>query len=111
MTPVQSLRERFDRDPLPVKWGGIASDLLRLSGLARSSEPDREALQGVLTETKFFTEWLAPQVGLKDQETILLLQRTLADFSPAEAGHKNFGAQMQEWSGKIFEVSGLAGRG
>ena len=108
MTSIQSLRERFSRDPLPLQWGGIASDLLRLSSMAHAEKADVAGLQNVLTETKFFTEWLAPQVDLKNQEAILSLQRTLASFSSAQIDLEEFQAKTREWSDKILHISGLA---
>jgi hypothetical protein len=108
VTPqIKSLKERFDRDPVTARWGGIASDLLRLSSIAGSKAADPEAFESVLIETKLFTEWLAPDVTLGQQETILSLQRALADFSPPKRDLKKIESGAREWSDKILGISGL----
>ena len=108
MTPIGALKERFDRDPVPLKWGGIASDLLRISTMAHAEKLDTDTFRNVLIETKFFTEWLAPQVGLQEQETILSLQRTLSDISIAHPDPKDIEAKTHAWSEKVLAISGLA---
>ena len=107
MTTIGLLKERFDRDPVPVKWGGIASDLLRLSSMARAEKLDTDIFRNVLTETKLFTEWLAPQVGFEEQETILSLQRILSGISAAQSNYKDIETKTHTWSDKVLVVSGL----
>lgn len=107
MTPIRSLRERFERDSIPVKWGSIASDLLRLSALARAKSPDSKIFQDVLTEAKLFTEWLAPQVAIKHQETILSLQRALSDISAGPPDYQDIEIKAHAWSDKVLDISGL----
>ena len=107
MTPIRSLKERFDRDPLPVRWGGIASDLLRLSSMAHDGTSDFKTFQDVLNETKLFTEWLAPQVGFKQQETILSLQRELSGISSGFSNDRSVEAKARAWSNKVLKISGL----
>ena len=105
MTPIGSLKQRFERDPLSVRWGGIASDLLRLSSMAHAEKLNVTAFQDVLTETKLFTEWLAPEVEFKDQETILSLQRALSDISLSRP--EEIEAKTRVWSEKVLTISGL----
>ena len=107
MTPIKALKERFDRDSLSLKWGSVASDLLRLSSMAGAPKPQCETIQGVLTETKHFTEWLAPQVDLEKQKTILSLQRVLVQLSSKASSFKEFKATTLRWSDKILRISGL----
>ena len=106
MISISLLKERFDRDSIPVKWGGIASDLLRLSSMGHAGKTASKSFDDVLSETKLFTEWLAPQVELKEQKTILSLQRTLVFFSPV---YKNLEIAARQWSDKVLELSGLKG--
>ena len=107
MTQIGLLRERFDRDPVSVKWGGIASDLLRLSTMAHANRLDSDAFRSVLTETKLFTEWLAPQVRFEEQETILSLQRTLSGISSPYPDPKDIEIKTHAWSDKVLDISGL----
>ena len=108
MTPLQLLKERFERDSVSIRWGGIASDLLRLSAMVHAKTFDPKIFQDILTETKLFTEWLAPQVGFEHQEAILSLQRDLSGVSPEYSSNKDIEANIRAWSGKVLEISGLA---
>ena len=107
MMNIRALKERFDRDPVPLKWGGIASDLLRISTMAHAQKLDTDIFQNVLTETKFFTEWLAPHVRLEEQETLLSLQRTLSGISSAYPDPKDIENKTHAWSDKVLDISGL----
>lgn|SRR3989338_7771081 len=81
MISINDLKIRFERDPLPLQWGAIASDLSRLSSIISSGSIRSKTFENVLIETKFFTEWLAPNVDLKGQTTILSLQQLLSRWS------------------------------
>lgn len=110
MIAVNNLRERFLKDPSPVRWGGIASDLARLASAANLSVGS-QAFQDVLTEVKLFTEWLAPDLGLEQQETLLSLQRQLSKWSGRSSiAASSLKREAERWSDRILEISGLRGR-
>ena len=106
MISCDELRTRFKRDPLPIRWGGIASDLARLSSLAHTGQRQSQAYQDVLTEIKLFSEWMAPEVKLDSQEKILSLQRALSSWldSPVVSRIEK---EASEWSEQILKISGL----
>ncbi len=109
MISLQALKERFAKDPVPLRWGGIASDLLRISSMAHAERLDVPAFRDVLNETKLFTEWIAPDVEPEAQTTILSLQRSLATWSPGGSlPAADLEEQAREWSEKILDLSGLA---
>lgn len=108
MMAINELKERFNSDPPPIRWGGIAADLLRLSNIAHSQKAFSPAFQDILLETKLFTEWLAPEAELKEQETILSLQRLLSKWSSSQTlNERQIEKEAREWSDKILGISGL----
>lgn len=50
------IRECYLRDELPTRLGGLAANLARIKSF--SSHPaDRELVESLLEESKFFIEW------------------------------------------------------
>ena len=110
MIPLRHLEQRFMKDSTPLKLGALASDLARLANLARSREVDVCALQNILTEIKFFTEWVGKEVSLSAQQIILSLQRTLAHWKTEElSAEKCFEIEQEskKWSDVILGIYGL----
>lgn len=108
MISIDDLRQRFLRDSLPIQWGGIASDLVRLSSMAHAEKVSSGTFRDVLTETKLFTEWLAPEVKPRDQETLLSLQRVLSSWSvDSHLKPARVEKEAGEWSGRILKISEL----
>ncbi len=73
----EQIRQRFLRDPLPIRLGGLAADLARISSFAENPD-NREAVASVLEESKSFAEWIAPDAPLETQEFLAKLQVILA---------------------------------
>lgn len=114
MISIDELNERFAKDSVPVRLGGIASDLARLAGLMRSHTNNSSSIENVLMELKLFTEWVAKDINLSAQETVLSLQRNLADWSLngfTGARLNDIEKQAQNWSGAILDISGLLHEG
>lgn len=107
MTNIKELKKRFDQDSLSYRWGGIASDLSRLSAMLASRSEDRQSFDDVLTETKFFTEWLAPELDLKNQKKLLTLQRKLSEWSDSSVARTSIESEAKKWSRQILKLSGL----
>ncbi|MGH9760571.1 MAG: hypothetical protein ACREAC_06975 [Blastocatellia bacterium] len=116
MKNQDAIRERYQRDPLPVRLGGLAANLARIESF--STHPDhREVVQGLVDESKLFIEWAAPDAAPQLQTELLELQRQLAQWhrnwrgiwdDPAEraAVAKTAGA----WSRSVLERSGVLDR-
>ena len=110
MIPLHELEKRFQRDPLPVRLGGIASDLGRLSGLAKTRRAGPDTLQGVLTELKLFTEWAGKEADLEVQRKLLSLQKDLATWDVGRTSKKFLPVmekKAKKWSTSILKTSGL----
>jgi hypothetical protein len=56
----EELRERFLRDPLPHRLGGLAATLGRISSSARKST-DPNVVLNLLDEAKHLIEWTAAE--------------------------------------------------
>ena len=110
MIPRSVLYARFMKDPVSVRLGGIASDLIRLSGLAKTNPANKPHFQSVLDETKFFTEWTAADLSIDAQEKILELQRVLVQWDGRLISHEQLSSVQQEakdWSEKVLLASGM----
>jgi len=109
----EKLRERFLRDPLPRRLGGLAATLGRISSVARKSS-NPENVTRLLEEAKYLIEWTAgetePEIAaeLMSMQTLVNLwlkawektnqskeQRTLLSF------------QAKLWSDRAIDFSGL----
>ena len=70
-------RERYLRDPLPMRLGNLASDLTRIASCAEDPDSHHIVL-GVLEESRYFAEWAgtdAPyetQVVLADTQQVVI---------------------------------------
>lgn len=60
MKNQQAIKERFLKDPLPIRLGHLASNLSRISFFSQATRRNREVINDVLEESKLFIEWVAP---------------------------------------------------
>jgi hypothetical protein len=108
-----AIRERYLRDILSVRLGGLAANLARIKSF--SDHPDHcDVVESLLNESKFFIEWMAPEAELELQAELVELQLELACWQlnwkkiwndpvkRAEAAGK-----ARIWSERILEKSGL----
>lgn len=73
----EQVRQRFVRDPLPVRLGGLAADLARIASFAENPL-NRHAVASLLEEGKYFAEWTAPDAPLDTQALLAEVQVVLA---------------------------------
>jgi hypothetical protein len=114
MKDMEQLRERFLRDPLPRRLGGLAATLGRISSSARNST-DPNVVPDLLDEAKHLIEWTAadtePEAGseLVDMQILLTLwQRTWAEASQIPGQRILLSVQAKGWSDQALDFSGLA---
>jgi hypothetical protein len=115
MTDLSQLRERYLRDPLPVRLGGLAANLARVQSF--SDHPAHcELVARLLEESAWFIEWTAPDAPLDTQMALLDCQRALARWRAAwgeiwhDAGRlAEVADQTGRWSERLLELSGLLG--
>jgi hypothetical protein len=113
MRDLAAIRERYLRDALPVRLGGLAANLARVKSF--SDHPDHcDVVEGLLDESKFFIEWTASDAGLELQAELVELQLQLACW---QLNWKNIwkdpvqraavAGKARSWSERILEMSGL----
>jgi hypothetical protein len=109
-TPV---RERFLRDSLPVRLGGLAANLRRIKSFA-AHEANREAIASVIDESKHFIEWTAADAEAETAAELVELQVLLARWQaawgrtwadPMQRGQMI--EQSHRWSDRVLALSGL----
>jgi hypothetical protein len=110
----ERMRERYLKDPLPIRLGGLAADLARLSSSARHSS-GAASVAKMLEESQYFIEWTAaeaePEVAaeLVDIQVMLALWRRA--WPEAQQNHLQrtlLSVQAKKWADQVLEYSGLA---
>lgn len=114
MTNKEKLRERFLRDPLPRRLGGLAATLGRISSSARKST-DPTIVASLLDEAKHLIEWTAAETEPETasqlvhiQVMISLWQRAWTEASQNPKQRLLLSVQAKDWSDKAVDFSGLA---
>ena len=114
MKDMEQLRERFLRDPLPRRLGGLAATLGRISSSARKST-DPNVVSNLLDEAKHLIEWTAadtePETAaelVRMQTMITLWQRAWEEASQNPKQRMLLSVQAKDWSDKAVDFSGLA---
>ena len=113
MPNKEKRRERYLRDPLPRRLGGLAATLGRVSSVARkSSDPTNVAR--LLEEAKYMIEWTAadaePEIAaeLVSMQTLLnLWLRAWDNASQYKEQRVLLSVQAKHWSDRALDFSGL----
>ena len=71
------IQERYLRDDLPVRLGGLAANLSRIKSFS-ANEAGEEVVEGLIDESKMFIEWTAAQTEINTAEKLVELQIQLA---------------------------------
>src|SRR5437667_274535 len=115
MNNQTSIHERYLRDSLPIRMGGLAANLARIKSFSNHSGHS-EAVKKLVEESKYFIEWTAADAGLPLRDELIELQKLLAGWQynwdeiwvdPASRG--SVSEQAGNWSDKILKRSGLLG--
>ena len=107
------IQERYMRDELPVRLGGLAANLSRIKSFS-ANEASRETVVNLIDESKMFIEWTAAQAEINTAAVMVDVQVQLALWQirweriwtdPAQ--RKLIAEQSGIWSKQILELSGL----
>ncbi|NWG04508.1 MAG: hypothetical protein HXY44_16770 [Syntrophaceae bacterium] len=108
-----TIRERYLRNNLPIRLGGLAANLARIKSF--SDHPGHyDVVESLLNESKYFIEWTALDTKLEIQTELVELQLQLACWQlnwkriwndPVERNTVSEKARL--WSERILEMSGL----
>jgi hypothetical protein len=114
MKNKEKLYQRFMRDPLPRRLGGLAATLGRISSSARQST-DAEQVTNLLDEAKHLIEWTAadaePEIAyqlVEMQRLIVLWQKIWAKTEATREQRILLVTQAKQWADQALEFSGLA---
>jgi len=114
MIAREKLRERFLRDPLPRRLGGLAATFGRISSSARRSS-DPAVVADLLDEARTLIEWTAGEVEPEAAGELVRIQTLLTLWQKAwEIASQNpqqrllLSLQAKDWSDKALIFSGLA---
>ena len=113
MIDREKLRQRFLRDPLARRLGGLAATFGRISSSARkSSEP--AIVVDLLDEARRMIEWTAGEAEPEAAAELVRIQTLLAVWQKAwETASQNpqqrllLSLQAKHWSDKVVDFSGL----
>jgi hypothetical protein len=113
MKNVNEVKNRYLKDELPVRLGGISADLARIASFAPMVD-NWKVVQSLLEESKFFIEWTAQEASLEQKAFLVELQIQLAlwhrDWAEIHTNSKErekLSQQASLWSKKVLEMSGL----
>ena len=114
MKNKQKLRERFMRDPLPRRLGGLSATLGRISSSAREAL-DPAQFANLLDEAKHLIEWTAadtdPDIAVEliaMQRLIILWQKAWIKTEAWKEQRILLATQAKHWSDQTLEFSGLS---
>lgn len=106
-------RERFLKDPLPRRLGGLAASLARISSSARRESRSESVLE-MMEECQHYIEWTAaeakPDVAaeLVDIQVALSLWRRIWLEARQNQGQRTLlSFKAKKWSDQVLEWSGL----
>jgi len=112
MTRFDVIRERYLRDGLNLRLGGLAANLARLASFSSRMKPHK-SVEYLLEESKWFIEWNVPDASLEVQAELVALQIQLAVWHRAWQQGRMEGSRLHEmisqaraWSSRILELSG-----
>ena len=107
------LKQRYLRDLLPTRLGGLSANLARIKTLTGKAV-SQETIIYLMRESKFFIEWTAMDADIDITVELVELQIQLALWQlrwtkiwadPVQ--RMEVAAQAQIWSDRILERSGL----
>jgi hypothetical protein len=73
MKDWSQIKERYLRDDLPVRLGGLAANLSRIKSFS-ANDAGRAAVESLIDESKMFIEWTAAQAEVSTAEKLIDLQ-------------------------------------
>lgn len=113
MREFTAIQERYLRDAAPIRLGGIAANLARITSFSHH-DANREVVERMLDESKWFIEWTAPEMDPDTAAALVELQLQLAQWQAHWARiwleteqRQAVMEQARSWSQRILEMSGL----
>jgi hypothetical protein len=110
-----TIRERFLRDDVSVRLGGLAANLSRIKSFA-NNEKNKSLVESLIEESKHFIEWTAQETEIETAAKLVELQVELAVWQ-IRMNHiwldadqrKQISEKSNNWSQQVLMASGLLG--
>ena len=113
MNKFEKLRSRYLSDSIPVRLGGLASNLARVASFSKH-DGHQEATVTVIKESKWFIEWTANDLDIGQTAELLRLKLQLARWQIQAPGswhdenwRRDLYRKAQQWSEQLLKMSGL----
>jgi hypothetical protein len=113
MKDWELIQERYLRDAIPVRLGGLAANLCRIKSFT-AYEESRDAVASLIEESKFFIEWTARDTKIEIAAELVELQIQLARWLytwlqiwPDPSRRQQVAEQSLAWSERVLALSGL----
>jgi len=113
MKDWKAIQERYLRDALPVRLGGLAANLRRIQSFSAHDE-NCDAVAGLIEESRFFIEWTARDTQIETAAELVELQVQLARWLytwlqiwPDSNLRTQVAEQSKAWSERVLALSGL----
>ena len=110
-----TIRERFLRDDISVRLGGLAANLSRIKSFA-NNEKNKAVVESLIDESKHFIEWTAHETEIDTAAKLVELQIVLALWQIKldkvwldTNQRKQISDQSNIWSQQVLMASGLLG--
>ena len=106
-------KERYLRDPLPIRLAGLAADFERIASSARHPTGSASVVE-MLEESQYYIEWTAAEAELYVAGELVDIQRLIAawrrawseaQYSPAQ--RTLLSVQAKKWADQVLDYSGL----
>ena len=113
MNNLEARRERFLKDSLQIRLGGLAANLARISSTVKNSA-NLEVVKSLIEESKFFIEWTAAEAEAETCAKLVELQIELAlterRFEKDWQNEENrlyVGEKAKVWSKQVLQNAGF----
>lgn len=113
MNNLAEIKERYLKDSVPIRLGGLAANLARVKSFSKNIS-NQEAVFSLFEESKHFIEWTANETEIETtaelvelQLQIALWQRQWQTIWNNEESRNAVAAASADWAKKVLEKSGL----
>jgi vancomycin resistance protein YoaR len=113
MKNLSEIRERYLRDSVSIRLGGLAANLARVSSFSKNPA-NQDAVNNLLEESKHFIEWTAKETDIETAAELAEIQVQVAVWQIKwqelwqDVEKRIFIAETSaNWSKKVLEKSGL----
>ncbi len=113
MNNLEERRERYLKDSVQIRLGGLAANLARI-GSTSKNPANLPVVKSLIEESKFFIEWTAQDTEIEKaselvdlQLNLALLERELDKNWKDEEIRAKIGRQAKSWSEQVLMSAGF----